>query len=59
MSDIKNNKVRDFLKEDYAAIDPEMPRLLEVLDDLHAAEDWHKHGTFQEHLLGVYRILKL
>lgn len=59
MNNINNSMVRDFLKEDYAAIDSEIPELLKVLDSLNAAEDWHKHGTFQEHLLGVYRILKL
>lgn len=51
--------VSQFLEEDYASIDAEMPELLKELDKLSAAEDWHKHGTFKEHLLGVYRILKL
>lgn len=54
-----NELVRGFLNEDYAAIDPQLPGLLALLQSRNAAEDWHKHGTFKDHLLGVYRILRL
>lgn len=53
------DRVRAFLVDDFAAIDPQLPSLLAILDERRAAEDWHKHGTFKEHLLGVYRILSL
>lgn len=51
--------VRRFLADDPAAIDPELPDLVRLLHDRNAAEDWHKHGVFKDHLLGVYRILRL
>lgn len=50
---------RPFLRGAYAAIDPALPGLLEVLRETGASECWHKHGTFLEHLQDVYRILKL
>jgi hypothetical protein len=34
-----------------------MPDHLEVLAHQGAAEIWHKHGTFRDHLLGVWRTL--
>lgn len=48
-----------FLREDYEAVDPNLPGLLRVLRDRGAGECSHKHGTFYEHLLHVYRMLKL
>lgn len=45
------------LHDDYAAIDARMPEYLDVLAQQGAAEIWHKHGTFKDHLLGVWRIL--
>ncbi|CAM6009956.1 unnamed protein product [Sphagnum balticum] len=48
-----------FLREDYEAVDPNLPALLRVLRDRGAGECSHKHGTFYEHLLHVYRMLKL
>jgi hypothetical protein len=48
-----------FLREDYEAVDPNLPALLRVLRDKGAGECSHKHGTFYEHLLHVYRMLKL
>jgi hypothetical protein len=50
---------RLFLREDYEAVDPNLPALLRVLRDRGAGECSHKHGTFYEHLLHVYRMLKL
>jgi hypothetical protein len=52
-------KMRSFLKEDYAGVDPQIGEVLSVLDQKSAAEDWHKHGTFKDHLTGVYRMLSL
>ncbi|KAH7299261.1 hypothetical protein KP509_24G002700 [Ceratopteris richardii] len=50
---------RPFLRGDLHAIDPALPGLLAVLRETGAAECWHKHGTFLEHLQDVYRILKI
>ena len=38
---------------------PRCPPLLELLFARSAGEDWHKAGTFKDHLLGVARILTL
>lgn len=54
-----NDTVQCFLVDDYVAIDPELPDVLRMLARRNAAKNWHKHGTFKDHLLGVYRILKL
>lgn len=56
---VVTRRVRDFLAEDFAAIDPELPGLLAVLNQRHMAECWHKHGSFRDHLISVYRILAL
>lgn len=50
---------RPFLREDYESIDSRLPGLLKILHARGAGECWHKHGTFYEHLLHTYRILKL
>ncbi|EFJ12102.1 hypothetical protein SELMODRAFT_124836 [Selaginella moellendorffii] len=52
-------KARLFLREEYAAIDPALPHWLSVLRSTGASECFHKHGTFFQHLVEVYRILKL
>lgn len=49
---------RAALRRDWAAIDPELPAMLEVLKTVGAHECWHKRGTFGEHLLAVYTLLK-
>ncbi len=54
-----NDTVRLFLNDDYAALDPLLPELLDLLRHKGVAEDWHKHGNFKDHLLGVYRMLRL
>ena len=56
---VVTKRVRDFLAEDFAAIDPALPPLLDVLNRRRMAECWHKHGSFRDHLVGVYRILAL
>jgi hypothetical protein len=50
---------RPFLREDFESIDPRLPGLLKILQARGAGECWHKHGTFYEHLVHVYQILKL
>ncbi|CFT89988.1 Uncharacterised protein [Bordetella pertussis] len=50
---------RALLADHYAAIDADLPALLELLFARSAGEDWHKAGTFKHHLLGVYRTLAL
>lgn len=52
-------RARPFLRGAYEAVDLALPGLVEVLRETGAAECWHKHGTFLEHLQDVYRILKL
>ncbi len=51
--------VKPLLAEDWAAIDPGLPPLLDLLFSRAAGEDWHKAGTFKDHLLGLYRTLAL
>jgi hypothetical protein len=51
--------LKPLLADDWAAVDPTLPPLLEVLFARSAGEDWHKAGTFKDHLLGVYRTLAL
>ena len=52
-------KLRALLADDWAAVDPALPPLLEMLFARSAGEDWHKAGTFKDHLFGVARILTL
>ncbi|TCZ66123.1 DUF6817 domain-containing protein [Roseicella aquatilis] len=51
--------LRALLADDWARVDPELPALLEMLFARSAGEDWHKAGTFKDHLLGVCRSLTL
>ncbi|MEW6270941.1 MAG: DUF6817 domain-containing protein [Thermodesulfobacteriota bacterium] len=49
--------VGHLVRHDWARLDPRLPEYLEVLARHGASEIWHKHGTFLDHLLGVWRIL--
>lgn len=51
--------LRPLLAEDWAAVDPGLPPLLDLLFARGAGGHWHKAGTFKDHLLGVYRTLAL
>ena len=51
--------IKPFLREDFESIDPRLPGLLKILQERGAGECFHKHGTFYEHLLHTYRILKV
>lgn len=50
---------RPFLRGELEQVDPALPGLVAVLRSVGAGECWHKHGSFLDHLLEVYRILKL
>ncbi|KAL7201794.1 hypothetical protein ACSBR1_033487 [Camellia fascicularis] len=50
---------RPFLRGELESIDINLPSLLAVLRSVGAGECWHKHGSFLDHLLDIYRILKL
>lgn len=49
--------VHDLVLHDYRRIEPGLDAMLEVVGREGAREIWHKHGTFYDHLLGVWRIL--
>lgn len=48
-----------FLADDYPAIDPHLPEIMTLLNARRAGQSWHKHGTFKDHLVGTFRMLKL
>ncbi|CAI0444046.1 unnamed protein product [Linum tenue] len=50
---------RPFLRGELESVDENLPRLVAVLRSVGAGECWHKHGSFLDHLLDIYRILKL
>ena len=49
--------VHALILHDHARIEPGLEAMLAVLGREGAREIWHKHGTFYDHLLGVWRIL--
>ncbi|KAG6425591.1 hypothetical protein SASPL_116032 [Salvia splendens] len=53
------HSARPFLRGELHAVDENLPRLVSVLQAAGAGECWHKHNSFFDHLLGVYRTLKL
>lgn len=50
---------RPFLRGELENIDSNLPKLVAVLKSVGAGECWHKHGSFLDHLIDIYRILKL
>lgn len=50
---------RPFLRGELEKINPKLPSLMAVLKSVGAGECWHKHGNFLDHLVDVYKILKL
>nr|DAD35923.1 TPA_asm: hypothetical protein HUJ06_006563 [Nelumbo nucifera] len=50
---------RPFLRGELESVDPKLPALVAVLRSVGAGECWHKHGSFLEHLVDMYKILKL
>lgn len=45
------------VRHDHRALEPRLDELLDALGHNGAREIWHKHGTFLDHLLGVWRVL--
>lgn len=50
---------RPFLRGELESIDKNLPSLIAVLRSVGAGECWHKHGSFLDHLVDIYRILKI
>lgn len=50
---------RPFIRGELEKIDVKLPSLVAVLRSVGAGECWHKHGSFLDHLVDIYRILKL
>ncbi|KAK1380538.1 Tetratricopeptide repeat protein like [Heracleum sosnowskyi] len=50
---------RPFLRSELESVNPKLPSLVAVLQSVGAGECWHKHGSFLDHLVDIYRILKL
>ncbi|XP_028791344.1 LOW QUALITY PROTEIN: uncharacterized protein LOC114747219 [Neltuma alba] len=53
------DSARPFLRDEFHKIDPNLPSLIAVLRSVGAGECWHKHGTFLQHLIDIFRILHL
>ncbi len=49
--------VLELIRHEPHRLEPKFDELTEVVGRQGAREIWHKHGTFYEHLLGVWRIL--
>ena len=52
-------RVQTLLRGNYGKIDHAIPPMIELLAERGAAECWHKHSTFLQHLTGVWRIMTL
>ncbi|OWM72646.1 hypothetical protein CDL15_Pgr013114 [Punica granatum] len=50
---------RPFLRGELEKVDPALPSLVAVLRSVGAGECWHKHGNFLDHLVDIYRILRI
>ncbi|KAK6241494.1 hypothetical protein SCA6_006883 [Theobroma cacao] len=48
-----------FLRGELESVDKNLPGLIAVLRSAGAGECSHKHGSFLEHLVDIYRILKI
>ncbi|KAM0961882.1 hypothetical protein ACFX2I_021081 [Malus domestica] len=53
------NSTRPFLWGELESVDKNMLSLVVVLRSVGAGECWHKHNTFLEHLVDIYRVLKM
>ncbi|XP_061357918.1 uncharacterized protein LOC133302189 [Gastrolobium bilobum] len=53
------DSARPFLRGEFESIDKNLPSLVATLRSVGAGECWHKHGSFLDHLVDIYRILKL
>ena len=50
---------RPFLRDELESVDKNLPSLVAVLRSAGAGESWHKLGNFLDHLVDIYRILKI
>lgn len=50
---------RPFLRGELETVDKNLPSLVSTLRSVGAGECWHKHGSFLDHLVDIYRILKI
>jgi len=50
--------VLHLINHDFNKLDDKMDEYLKLVSDLGAYQCWHKHGTFGEHLLGVWKIFQ-
>ncbi|XP_068647010.1 uncharacterized protein [Aristolochia californica] len=50
------DSARPFLRGELESADPQLPSLVSVLRSVGSGECWHKHGSFLDHLLDMYRI---
>uniref|UniRef100_A0A7N0T3W7 DUF6817 domain-containing protein n=1 Tax=Kalanchoe fedtschenkoi TaxID=63787 RepID=A0A7N0T3W7_KALFE len=53
------SSARPFIRGELEKLDPKLPSLIAVLRSVGAGECWHKHGSFLDHLIDIYKILKL
>ncbi|KAG6625757.1 hypothetical protein I3843_15G000500 [Carya illinoinensis] len=53
------DSARPFLRGELESVDKNLPSLVAVLRSVGAGECWHKHGSFLDHLVDIYRILKI
>ncbi|XP_021284000.1 uncharacterized protein LOC110416343 [Herrania umbratica] len=53
------DSARPFLRGELESVDKDLPGLIAVLRSAGAGECSHKHGSFLEHLVDIYRILKI
>lgn len=53
------DSARPFIRGELESIHKNLPSLVAVLRSVGAGECWHKHGSFLQHLVDIYRILKL
>lgn len=53
------DSARPFLRGELENVDENLPALVAVLRSVGAGECWHKHGSFLDHLVDIYKILKL
>nr|XP_043613805.1 uncharacterized protein LOC122585741 [Erigeron canadensis] len=50
---------KPFLRQEFEKADEKLPSLISILQSAGAGECFHRLGTFLDHLLHVYRIIKL
>lgn len=53
------DSTRPFLRDELESVDKNLPALISVLRFAGAGECSHKHGSFLQHLVDMYRILKI